>query len=164
MPRRSDRNSVRHRDLFSSPCLLTLTRALRALVRLCVMLVTDNLYLDMNGIVHNCTHAEAPAVQTGSGDSKSPAPAGPPKPLTESQVFTKIFKYIDKLFQMVRPKKLLFMAIDGVAPRAKMNQQRQRRFRSAMDAKAAMARRCCCDAVAAAAPLPPIPIPRDVCD
>jgi 5'-3' exonuclease len=34
-----------------------------------------------------------------------------------------IFAYIERLFDAIKPRKLMFMAVDGPAPRAKMNQQ-----------------------------------------
>lgn len=54
----------------------------------------DNLYLDMNGIVHPCAHPED----------------GPP-PADEEEMMLRIFKYTERVFNMVRPRKLMMIAI-----------------------------------------------------
>lgn len=61
----------------------------------------------MNGIIHPCT----------SGLKGK-------KPTSEAEMFDNIFEYVDYLIKILRPKWLIYFAVDGVAPRAKMNQQR----------------------------------------
>ena len=51
----------------------------------------------MNGIVHNCTHANADSVVKFS----------------EKDMMVGIFQYIDKLFDYVKPRKVFFLALDG---------------------------------------------------
>jgi hypothetical protein len=55
----------------------------------------------MNGIIHNCTH----------GDRMDPSTI-----FTYDQMMTKVFQYIEKLFDIIKPKRLLYMAIDGIRP------------------------------------------------
>lgn len=54
----------------------------------------DNLYLDMNGIVHPCAHPEDKAA-----------------PEDEEEMMLEIFKYTDRVVNMVRPRKLLMIAV-----------------------------------------------------
>jgi 5'-3' exoribonuclease 2 len=54
----------------------------------------DNLYLDMNGIVHPCSH-----------------PEDRPPPATEEEMMLEVFKYTERVVNMVRPRKLLMIAV-----------------------------------------------------
>ena len=52
----------------------------------------------------------------------------------ENIMFNRICKFIDYLVDYVNPTKECYFAVDGVAPVAKINQQRKRRYRSVDDA------------------------------
>ena len=71
----------------------------------------DCLYIDTNGPVHDVSHGD---------------PTDLPK--DEDEILERFFEMLDHVVKLVKPKRLLYMALDGVAPRAKMNQQRARRF------------------------------------
>ncbi len=75
----------------------------------------DNLFLDMNCLIHPCCREK-----NENGDL----------PKNEEEMISKVIAYVDKLIKISKPKNSVYLAIDGVAPCAKMCQQRLRRFKS----------------------------------
>jgi len=73
----------------------------------------DSLFFDLNCLIH-------PSVR-GLTD--------------EDEMIGKILSDILKLIEYSGVRKLVYIAIDGIAPAGKMKQQRQRRFRSALERK-----------------------------
>ncbi|CAG8504649.1 6721_t:CDS:2, partial [Cetraspora pellucida] len=69
----------------------------------------NKFYIEMNEIIHENSNTNV-----------------------EDENFEVICAYVDELILMVKPKKLIFIALDGVAPRAKMNEQRNRRFKNTL--------------------------------
>uniref|UniRef100_A0A0A9Y9A8 5'-3' exoribonuclease 2 n=1 Tax=Lygus hesperus TaxID=30085 RepID=A0A0A9Y9A8_LYGHE len=76
------------------------------------------LYIDLNGLIHPCCHSE----HNGAVAMRS-----------EREKLRQICFAIEMLVKTTLPRYILYIAIDGVAPRAKMNQQRARRYMSSAD-------------------------------
>ena len=53
----------------------------------------------------------------------------------ENEMIQEVLSYLYSVVEFANPKKCIYIAIDGVAPRAKMNQQRNRRFKSIKERK-----------------------------
>jgi 5'-3' exoribonuclease 1 len=93
----------------------------------------DCLYLDANGIIHNAVRDvffPAPVKRFAPKRVKSVELTREQK---EKLVFKNICNYMGKLYTLIKPGKLFYIAIDGTAPVAKQAQQRQRRYKSAED-------------------------------
>lgn len=81
----------------------------------------DNFFLDSNSIIYDAFHKLDKTKMTSSIQKKEVG-----KTIIHS-VITKIEKYI----QEINPLNITYVAFDGVAPFAKMDQQRTRRYKSA---------------------------------
>ena len=80
----------------------------------------DILCLDLNCLIHPCCRS---IMETDD-------------PLNESKMIASIISSIEHLVTYTRLTDTLYIAIDGVAPKAKMKQQRQRRHKSAYETNA----------------------------
>jgi len=72
----------------------------------------DNFYLDSNSIIYNC-------LVEGSFNK-----------LFIDNLITDICLQIDKYIKDIKPKKVVYISFDGVAPFAKLKQQKERRFKA----------------------------------
>lgn len=79
----------------------------------------DNLYLDSNSIIYDCLRAISANYQTVEDDAEF-----------ELQLNKAICSKIDEYIRHIKPKQKVFIAFDGVAPVAKLEQQRNRRYKS----------------------------------
>lgn len=86
----------------------------------------DYFLLDMNCMIHPIcfeTLAELNKDSTESYDINR----------LEKKMMMNVIVYLEKMINIVQPKKGIYLAIDGVAPVAKMKQQRLRRYKSIND-------------------------------
>jgi len=90
----------------------------------------DTFMIDMNGLFHN---SAAKIYKYGDFAQKSLLKRPQNLKKLQQDCFEDICKTIDELLHIVRPKKTLVLAIDGVAPLSKQNQQRQRRYRGIVE-------------------------------
>lgn len=93
----------------------------------------DTFMIDLNGVFHN----SAQKVYQYGNFSKPKSLLGKKKMSASAELNEKVYQdvcaTIEELFSITKPKKRLVLAIDGVAPLSKQNQQRQRRYRGAVE-------------------------------
>ena len=88
--------------------------------------VCNHYFLDFNGLIHHASHdiiskyKELPEFD---------------KDLLEKDILENCWKYLNECVSKSNPSSMVHICIDGVAPIAKMNQQRKRRFLSVFQYK-----------------------------
>ncbi len=101
----------------------------------------ENLYFDMNCMIHPCVRKVMQnypnLVKDYNTLEDTPDFQNNPDLITqfEVKIYKEIDEYLDKLINIAGPTNLIYLAIDGVAPRAKMEQQRIRRYRTVKQKK-----------------------------
>jgi len=94
----------------------------------------DSLYLDFNCAVHRCARVVAELRQHRKRTANAAAEYGDGEDQREleDEVIRESCEFVRKMARALRPRRYLYVAVDGMPPLAKMMQQRGRRYMSAM--------------------------------
>ena len=84
----------------------------------------DNLYLDSNSIIYDELRVVTKEITKEISNE-----------LFEKKLIENVCKKLEYYINELRPNKRVFIAFDGVAPVAKLDQQRNRRYKSALEKK-----------------------------
>jgi 5'-3' exoribonuclease 1 len=74
----------------------------------------DNFYLDSNSIIYDCLNKCAKNSECS----------------IEEELIKNVCLKIDEYIKIVKPKKMIYISFDGIAPVAKLKQQKERRYKS----------------------------------
>jgi 5'-3' exonuclease len=85
--------------------------------------------LDMNCMIHPICFETLKNIEKDKSDTSINMDK------IENKMINNVIEYLEKMITIVKPTKCIYIAIDGVAPVAKMKQQRLRRFKSINDKK-----------------------------
>lgn len=81
----------------------------------------DHLYLDYNCLIHHCKSTFVPSANTNPRQ-------------TEEEFITHVINYTSHIVcDVVKPRKLLYIAVDGPVPMTKVIRQRARRYKKVQD-------------------------------
>ena len=81
----------------------------------------DHLFMDCNSIVYDAVHSFDTQVNSGLISSDADL---------DTLIINYVIRKIDEYISIIQPTKTIYIAFDGVAPFAKMDQQRTRRYKS----------------------------------
>lgn len=84
----------------------------------------DYLFFDFNGLLHPMCFKILAQLDPTLGIVE----------IQKQMISRGILPYLEQIISTVAPRKIVYIAIDGVAPMAKCNQQRSRRWKSSIDA------------------------------
>lgn len=102
----------------------------------------SHLYIDLNGILHGCAHNNANQSNLGEleeDELNEQEKTNVNLRMSHDEIIDHVETYLDRLVSdIARPTKLIYIAVDGVAPRAKLNQQRARRFKTGAESKTSL--------------------------